>query len=194
MFLKLTTSQDYQSMCLAVVVNLYLYTAVVWGGDQGAVHYAFYVSTKSGWGWSVRRENLGVGLWPTGRLTNVGRGAYVTTLLLSTETDGCIVQHIHWGPEGRRPKAVHVGAKPPIHAGAGFSADRRRVWSSGPKAGVWSCGSSVLGSQGVVIISKLRQSSDSNPRLPPVRRGSGGARYYFATTPPSWVHVVIVAT
>ena len=106
---------------------LYLYTAVVWGGDQGAVHYAFYVSTKSGWGWSVRRENLGVGLWPTGRLTNVRRGAYVTTLLLSTETDGCIVQHIHWGPEGRRPKAVHVGAKPPIHAGAGFSADRRRV-------------------------------------------------------------------
>ena len=34
---------------VVVVVNLYLYTAVVWGGDQGAVHYAFYVSTKSGW-------------------------------------------------------------------------------------------------------------------------------------------------
>src|ERR1700733_3499724 len=60
-----------------------------------------------------------------------------------------------WGPEGWRPKAVHVEAKPPIHAGAGFSADRRWVWSSGPKAGVWSCGSSVLGSQGVVIISNF---------------------------------------
>jgi hypothetical protein len=67
---------------------------------------------------------------------------------------------------------------------SGLSHLYMRVWSSGPKAGVWSCGSSVLGSQGVVINSKHRQSLDSNPRLPPVRRGSGGARYHFATTPP----------
>jgi hypothetical protein len=57
---------------------------------------------------------------------------------------------------------MRVGAKPPIHMGAEFSADRRRVWS---------CGSLVLGSQGVVI---NYQCLDSNVCLPPVRWSSAG--------------------
>ena len=131
--------------CCCCCCNLYLYTAVVWGGDQGAVHYAFYVSTKSGWGWSVRRENLGVGLWPTGRLTNVGRGAYVTTLLLSTETDGCIVQHIHWvRRDGARRRCMsglshrymRVRGLVPTAGGFGLQARRPGFGLVGPRCWV----------------------------------------------------------
>ena len=40
------------------------------------------------------------------------------------------------GLEGRHPKVVHVGVKPPMYAGAGFSADRCGFGLVGPRCWV----------------------------------------------------------